>query len=67
MYGYKKDILLNFHKLKTSPLEKVEKLEQLKFIDNGISIQTYETSHSIFSVDTQADLAYAIEHFNEFV
>lgn len=67
MYGYKKDILLNFHKLKTSPLEKVEKLEQLKFIDNGISIQTYETNHSIFSVDTQSDLVYAIEHFNEFI
>jgi len=67
MYGYKKDVLLNFHKLKTSPLEKMEKLEQLKFIDNGIPIQTYETSHSIFSIDTQSDLVYAIEHFSEFV
>jgi 3-deoxy-manno-octulosonate cytidylyltransferase (CMP-KDO synthetase) len=62
MYGYKKDILKDYKKLKPSPLEKIEKLEQLKFIDNDIHIQTYKTDHSIFSVDTEIDLINAIEY-----
>ena len=67
IYGYKKSFLENYHKLKVSPLEKVEKLEQLRFIDNDVPIQTYMTEHSIFSVDTPADLQYAIEHTGELV
>ena len=62
MYGYKKSILQDFRKLKDSPLERAESLEQLRFIDNDISIQTYETQHSIFSVDTEIDLIDAIEY-----
>ena len=60
--GYKKSILQDFRKLKDSPLERAESLEQLRFIDNDIPIQTYETKHSIFSVDTQIDLIDAIEY-----
>jgi len=62
MYGYKKSFLQDFRKLKDSPLERAESLEQLRFIDNDIPIQTYETKHSIFSVDTQIDLIDAIEY-----
>lgn len=62
MYGYKKEFLKEYHKLKVSPLEKMEKLEQLRFIDNDIPIQTYETEHSIFSVDTEMDLIDAIKY-----
>ena len=65
IYGYKKSFLKNYHKLKVSQLEKVEKLEQLRFIDNDVPIQTYMTEHSIFSVDTPTDLQYAIEHTGE--
>tara|TARA_R100001443_G_scaffold42859_1_gene56087 strand:- start:4267 stop:4974 length:708 start_codon:yes stop_codon:yes gene_type:complete len=66
IYGYKRNFLSNYHKLKVSPLEKVEKLEQLRFIDNDIPIQTYMTNHSIFSIDTPSDLKYATEHIREF-
>ena len=65
MYGYKREILENYHKLKVSPLETTEKLEQLRFIDNDINIQTYETDHSIFSVDTERDFVNAIKHVRE--
>ena len=65
MYGYKREILENYHKLKVSPLETTEKLEQLRFIDNDINIQTYETNHSIFSVDTKRDFVNAIKHVRE--
>lgn len=67
VYAYQRNVLENYHKLKTSPLEKVEKLEQLKFIDNGISIQTYKTEYSIFSVDTQIDLIDAIKYARELI
>ncbi len=62
MYGYKRSFLEDYHKLKVSPLETTEKLEQLRFIDNDIRIQTYKTGHSIFSVDTEIDLVNAIKH-----
>ena len=65
MYGYKKEILEDYHKLKVSPLETTEKLEQLRFIDNDINIQTYKTDHSIFSVDTERDFINAIKHVRE--
>ena len=65
MYGYKRENLENNHKLKVSPLETTEKLEQLRFIDNDINIQTYETDHSIFSVDTERDFVNAIKHVRE--
>ena len=67
MYGYKRSFLENYRKLKVSPLETTEKLEQLRFIDNDIRIQTYKTEHSIFSVDTEVDLVNAIEHARELI
>lgn len=67
IYGYKRKVLENYNKLKVSPLEKVERLEQLRFIDNDIPIHTYETEHSIFSIDTLSDFKYATEHFGELI
>jgi len=67
IYGYKRKVLENYHKLKVSPLEEVERLEQLRFIDNDIPIQTYETKHSIFSVDTLSDFKYATDHCGELI
>ena len=42
-----------------SKLENAEKLEQLRFIDAGIVISTFEVTGDFFSVDTQEDLDYA--------
>ena len=67
IYGYKREVLENYHKLKVSPLEEAERLEQLRFIDNDVPIHTYETEHSIFSVDTMDDFKYATEHCGEFI
>ncbi len=40
LYGYRDDILQRFVKLPQSTYEKLEGLEQLRLIENGISIQT---------------------------
>ena len=42
--------------MKTSILEQAEKLEQLKFLENGISIQVVETKRDSVGVDTEEDL-----------
>lgn len=58
LYAYRKDTLLRLSRLPQSPLEKAEGLEQLRALENGIIIQTAETSctDELVSVDTLADL-----------
>jgi 3-deoxy-manno-octulosonate cytidylyltransferase (CMP-KDO synthetase) len=58
VYAYRRDVLLDLSRLPQTPLEKVEGLEQLRALENGIIIQTAETSCTgeLVSVDTQADL-----------
>jgi 3-deoxy-manno-octulosonate cytidylyltransferase (CMP-KDO synthetase) len=60
LYGYTRSALMLFHSLPQSPLEKAEKLEQLRFLENGVSIIVLETKHDTVGVDTQEDLEKAI-------
>jgi 3-deoxy-manno-octulosonate cytidylyltransferase (CMP-KDO synthetase) len=48
-----------FHSLPQSPLELAEKLEQLRYLENGIGILVAETPHDTIGVDTEADLERA--------
>lgn len=56
LYGYKKDILLEITKLKQTPLEIAESLEQLRWIENGYKIKVAFTEHESVSIDTPKDL-----------
>lgn len=56
IYGYRRQVLEEYHLLPKSPLEESEKLEQLRFLQAGKSIFTFMTTHYPISVDTQADL-----------
>lgn len=56
MYAYKKQVLSEITKLTPSPLELMEKLEQLRWLENGYIIKTAETEHLNFGVDTPKDL-----------
>jgi 3-deoxy-manno-octulosonate cytidylyltransferase (CMP-KDO synthetase) len=62
LYGYTRSALALFHSLPQSSLELAEKLEQLRFLENGIPILVSETHHDTVGVDTEADLARAT-HF----
>jgi len=55
-YAYRKAALDAFHRLPPSPLELTEKLEQLRFLENGIDIVVVETRAATIGVDTEADL-----------
>jgi 3-deoxy-manno-octulosonate cytidylyltransferase (CMP-KDO synthetase) len=65
IYGYTRGALALFHSLPQSPLELAEKLEQLRFLQNGISIRVMETRQDNIGVDTEADLARVSALFAE--
>lgn len=56
LYGYTKDFLFTYKMLSQSKLEKFEKLEQLRILENGYRIKLVETKFETFGVDTPADL-----------
>ncbi|MBL7033421.1 MAG: 3-deoxy-manno-octulosonate cytidylyltransferase [Candidatus Delongbacteria bacterium] len=55
LYVYRRSVLERFGRLK-SRLEQLEKLEQLRFIENGIRVQTVLVDYSPLGVDTPEDL-----------
>jgi 3-deoxy-manno-octulosonate cytidylyltransferase (CMP-KDO synthetase) len=59
LYGYRRAALELFHSLPQTPLELAEKLEQLRYLENGIPIYVAETPYDTVGVDTEADLAHA--------
>lgn len=60
IYAYRKPALDRFVKLPESALEKSERLEQLRFLENGISIYVGETPYDSVGVDTEEDLQRVI-------
>jgi 3-deoxy-manno-octulosonate cytidylyltransferase (CMP-KDO synthetase) len=55
-YAYRKQALDRFCALPESSLERSERLEQLRFLENGIPIHVAETPHDTIGVDTEEDL-----------
>lgn len=55
-YAYRKAALERFCTLPESALERSERLEQLRFLENGIDIYVQETQYDTVGVDTEADL-----------
>ena len=56
-YAYRKAALDRFIALPESRLERDERLEQLRFLENGIPIYVAETAYDTVGVDTEEDLA----------
>ncbi len=59
IYAYRKAALERFAALPTSPLEKIERLEQLRLLDNGIHIYVAAAPRDTIGVDTEEDLVRA--------
>jgi 3-deoxy-manno-octulosonate cytidylyltransferase (CMP-KDO synthetase) len=55
-YAYRKPALEKFVTWPESPLELSERLEQLRFLDNGVSLHVTETPFDTVGVDTEEDL-----------
>jgi 3-deoxy-manno-octulosonate cytidylyltransferase (CMP-KDO synthetase) len=58
LYAYRASALSRFHALPPSPLEIAERLEQLRFLENGIAVHVAETPYDTIGVDTEDDLAH---------
>lgn len=56
LYVYRRDFLLQYAKMPQTPLEKLEKLEQLRVLENGFKIAVVETGYEALGVDTPEDL-----------
>lgn len=59
VYAWRRETLLRFVSLGMGKLERVEKLEQLRALENGIAIRMVETDYQGIGIDTPEDLARA--------
>jgi len=66
IYSYRKDVLLQLASMPPGILEKAEKLEQLRALENNIRIKVKETLHESIGVDTYEDLKRVERWLNTF-
>jgi 3-deoxy-manno-octulosonate cytidylyltransferase (CMP-KDO synthetase) len=55
LYVYRRDFLLGYSDLPVGPLERAERLEQLRALENGFPIRVVETEYESMGVDTPED------------
>lgn len=67
MYGFRTSVLNELLKLEESYLEYSEKLEQLRWLENGYSIFVAETKFESKSIDTLEDYNYVINNISKFI
>lgn len=56
LYVYRRDFLMDYAGWPQTPIEKLEKLEQLRVLENGYPIAVVETEYESIGVDTPTDL-----------
>jgi 3-deoxy-manno-octulosonate cytidylyltransferase (CMP-KDO synthetase) len=56
LYIYRRNFLLKYSDLPIGPLERAERLEQLRALENGFKIRVVETDYESLGVDTPDDL-----------
>lgn len=67
IYVFRKDALMQFTQWAMTPLEAAEKIECLRYLENGIQLRMVETEDAGVKIDVPADLAKAekyLEHYN---
>lgn len=65
LYAYRRDFLLELTGLPPSPLEQLEKLEQLRALEHGAVIGTVEVPHSAPGIDTPEDYQHFLLRWRE--
>jgi 3-deoxy-manno-octulosonate cytidylyltransferase (CMP-KDO synthetase) len=56
LYAYRREALLDYQTLPPGDLERVEQLEQLRWLENGYKMRVAETEHDSVSVDVPEDV-----------
>jgi 3-deoxy-manno-octulosonate cytidylyltransferase (CMP-KDO synthetase) len=57
IYGYRRETLLRLVKFPVSPLERAERLEQLRALENGVEIAVVRVNYDSVGVDAPGDVA----------
>jgi 3-deoxy-manno-octulosonate cytidylyltransferase (CMP-KDO synthetase) len=65
LYVYRRDFLLGYPDLQVGPLERAERLEQLRALENGFKIRVVETDYDSLGVDTPEDGERVAEIFEK--
>jgi 3-deoxy-manno-octulosonate cytidylyltransferase (CMP-KDO synthetase) len=65
LYVYRRDFLLGYSALPVGPLERTERLEQLRALENGFRIRVVETDYDSLGVDTPEDYRRLAEMFEK--
>jgi len=65
IYAYRKDFLLEITKLPQTPLEKTEKLEQLRALENGYDILVGKVTHTCDGIDTPQQYAAFVQRYKK--
>ena len=64
LYAYRKPVLLRMSGWPPTPLEETEKLEQLRALENGLTIAVADTEHSAEGIDTPEQYAAFVRRYN---
>jgi 3-deoxy-manno-octulosonate cytidylyltransferase (CMP-KDO synthetase) len=65
LYAYRREFLLGYSGLPVGPLERAERLEQLRALENGFPIRVVETAYESLGVDTPGDLVRVEKMYKE--
>lgn len=65
IYGYKRDFILKVTSFEPTYLERLEKLEQLRVLENGYKIRMVKTEYNSIGIDTLQDYEKAKKIFEE--
>ena len=65
IYAYRKDFLLKITALPQTPLEKIEKLEQLRAVENGFPILVGKVKHVCAGIDTPQQYAEFVKRYKK--
>jgi 3-deoxy-manno-octulosonate cytidylyltransferase (CMP-KDO synthetase) len=61
IYGYTKEFIKEYSLMEQTYLERIEKLEQLRALENGFKIKMVETNYNSIGIDTKEDYIKALE------
>jgi len=62
LYAFSKKALEEYSRLEMGPLEKIEEIELLRFVEHGLKVKIYPTTSRTVAVDTKKDLERVIDY-----
>ncbi len=67
VYGFRKPALIKFTNWSMTPLEKIEKIECLRYLENGVPVKMVVTDYMGIEIDTPEDLEKAAAKLDAFI